>query len=293
MKNLLPVTLLFITSYVFAQPNSFPSTGNVGIGTTSPTQSLHIQRPQSHPYIYLDKESSSYESGIAFLKAGVPNFYFFSDNADNDALKIEAAGLVGEHDLAPRISLPFINKNILLALSGGNVGIGTSAPSEALEVAGKIRVSNTQIWDNEINRYNNDNLYIGYRNTLNTILQANGGNVGIGTTDPKGYKLAVAGKVRATEVKVEALPWPDYVFESKYKLSSLPDLDKFIKLNKHLPEIPSAAQVEKEGINLGEMNAKLLKKIEELTLHLIEQDKKFEKKFEEQQKEINQLKSKP
>ncbi|WP_144008911.1 hypothetical protein [Pedobacter africanus] len=111
------------------------------------------------------------------------------------------------------------------------------------------------------------------------------GDVGIGTTDPKGYKLAVNGKVRAQEIKVEASPWPDYVFTKDYQLPSLQETEKHIKDKGHLPGIPSAAEVKANGIDLGEMNAKLLQKIEELTLHLIEKDKKDK----EQQSTIEKL----
>ena len=102
------------------------------------------------------------------------------------------------------------------------------------------------------------------------------GNIGIGTSDPKGYRLAVNGKIRAQEIKVEALPWPDYVFEKDYQLQTLQETEKHIKDKSHLPGIPSAAEVKANGIDLGEMNAKLLQKIEELTLHLIEKDKHIE-----------------
>jgi hypothetical protein len=101
-------------------------------------------------------------------------------------------------------------------------------------------------------------------------------NLGIGTTDTRGHKLAVNGSIRAKEIKVEASPWPDYVFKPTYQLPSLQEIEQFIKINNHLPEIPSASEVEKEGINLGEMNSKLLKKIEELTLYLIEQKKEIQ-----------------
>lgn len=98
------------------------------------------------------------------------------------------------------------------------------------------------------------------------------GNVGIGTLTPA-EKLSVNGKIRAQEIKVEATNWPDYVFEPGFKVRNLEFLEEFIKENKHLPEIPSAAEVKAEGIELGEMNRILLKKIEELTLYLIEQNK--------------------
>ena len=102
------------------------------------------------------------------------------------------------------------------------------------------------------------------------------GNVGIGTTSPDA-KLTVTGQVHAQEVKVTvSAPGPDYVFEKDYKLTSLEEIKNYIDQNKHLPEVPSAKEMEKNGIQLGEMNILLLKKIEELTLYVIEQNKKME-----------------
>ena len=114
------------------------------------------------------------------------------------------------------------------------------------------------------------------------------GEVKIGTrsTTTDGFLLAVAGSIRASEIKVDALPWPDYVFASDYDLRSLEDIENFIDENQHLPEIPSASEVAKDGFNVGEMNAKLLQKIEELTLYMIEQNKQNKR----QQNEINDLK---
>lgn len=100
------------------------------------------------------------------------------------------------------------------------------------------------------------------------------GNVGIGTTDPQGYKLAVNGNMIAESVKVQLRgSWPDYVFNKNYSLKPLSEVEQYIKTNEHLPDIPSASKVKEEGLNLGEMNVKLLQKIEELTLYLIEKDK--------------------
>lgn len=96
------------------------------------------------------------------------------------------------------------------------------------------------------------------------------GNVGIGTTNPD-KKLTVAGTIHAEEVIVDAsVPQPDYVFEDDYDLISLEEIEAFIKDNKHLPGIPSAVEVEDKGLNAGEMQAKLLEKVEELTLYAIE-----------------------
>jgi hypothetical protein len=104
--------------------------------------------------------------------------------------------------------------------------------------------------------------------TAMTILQ--NGNVGIGTIIPDA-KLAVSGQVHAQEVKVSVtVPGPDYVFEKGYALPTLEQIKTYIDANKHLPEVPSAKEMEKNGVQLGEMNMILLKKVEELTLYLIE-----------------------
>lgn len=102
------------------------------------------------------------------------------------------------------------------------------------------------------------------------------GNMGLGTMNPQ-EKLSVNGKIRAQEIKVEMNSWPDYVFTPEHIRPSLSQLESYIKLNNHLPEVPSAEEVNKYGVDLGEMNALLLKKIEEISLYLIEQNKKLEK----------------
>ncbi|SEK53251.1 hypothetical protein SAMN05421740_1025 [Parapedobacter koreensis] len=97
------------------------------------------------------------------------------------------------------------------------------------------------------------------------------GNVGIGTTDPQA-KLAVEGNILAKEVKVKTdIAVPDYVFGEDYQLSTLAEVEAYVKEHKHLPEIPSAADIKKDGLNLAEMNLLLLKKVEELTLHLLKE----------------------
>ncbi len=105
----------------------------------------------------------------------------------------------------------------------------------------------------------------------------NNGNVGIGTnTVPTGYQLAVNGKIISEEIKVQLeVNWPDYVFSNAYKLPTLQEIEAYIQKHQHLPNIPSAKEVEKEGLQLGDMNAKLLEKIEELTLYIIQQEKRI------------------
>jgi hypothetical protein len=111
--------------------------------------------------------------------------------------------------------------------------------------------------------------------------------VGIGTGTTGIHKLAVEGSIGAREIKVENGPWSDFVFFKNYNLPTLKEVETHIAVKGHLKDIPSAKEVAKNGIFLGDMNAKLLQKIEELTLYTIAQ----EKKITAQQKAINQLES--
>lgn len=101
------------------------------------------------------------------------------------------------------------------------------------------------------------------------------------------YKLDVNGKIRANEIVVNT-SGADFVFDDEYKLRPLSDVEKFVKTNKHLPEIPSAAQMQSEGAKIGELQIQLLQKIEELTLYIIEQQKELEK-LKAENKQIRSL----
>jgi hypothetical protein len=116
-----------------------------------------------------------------------------------------------------------------------------------------------------------------------------GGRIGPTISGP--YRLAVRGKIAATDFNVVASgSWPDYVFSPSYKLRSLEETEAYINEHKHLPNIPAAAVVEKEGFALGDMQKRMMEKIEELTLHLIEANKALKEFRSSSTREIEQLK---
>ena len=133
---------------------------------------------------------------------------------------------------------------------GNKVGIGTANPEYELSVDGDINFTGSL--------YNDGEQFMTYKD----------GNVGIGTENPA-EKLSVNGTIRAKKVIVNT-DWSDFVFKNDYRLRPLEEVEKHIKEKGYLPDIPSESEVSKEGISLGEIDSKLLQKIEELTLYLIE-----------------------
>ena len=188
----------------------------------------------------------------------------------------------------------------------GNVGIGTGNPSEKLEIntegVSNISLSNSadvmgvlgaikfKMAGSETSRIESERVVASGRMSDLKFMTGgsagisekmrirNDGNIGVGTTKPT-EKLAVNGTVLAKKIRVSqsASDWPDYVFDSSYQLPSLEFVSTFIQSNKHLPDMPPASVIEKEGQDLGEVQKLLLKKMEEMTLYMIDISKENER----------------
>lgn len=222
----------------------------------------------------------------------------FNMEQKEDAMIIDQQGNVGIGTINPLGTL-HIQKNVAngigpVLLLQNNQYYNSSGAGSAIKFLGfgepamldryiqlEAVMGETSMPDNFSVVFNNDGTII------RPLIIKYTGSVGIGTTETGTHKLAVGGTIGAREIKVEAGTWSDFVFGNEFKLKKLQEVEKFIEENNHLPDIPSEREVKENGIQLGEMNAKLLQKIEELTLYMIEQNKKIET-IEEQNKLLKQ-----
>lgn len=267
MKKISIITAILFISIVNAQlytPGgvvSTSSTGNVGIGIPSPESKLDIGTDNTQKTFINYQNKSS----ITFIPNNGSWFHISNTNGTNNALTISQGANVDQHRL-------------LTIKYTGEVGIGTDAPQAKLDVMGDVWAANFISSETR----NSSNAWIFHTPSSNqrTALYIapklpNGSwDWDKQTIFDKG-NIAVSGKLEATEVKVTQTPTADFVFEESYSLPNLEDVEQYIKDNKHLPEIASAKEMEKDGVNIGQFQIKLLQKIEELTLYSIEQNKQL------------------
>ncbi|SDW58088.1 hypothetical protein SAMN05444410_1049 [Hydrobacter penzbergensis] len=306
MRIISTLILLGIAYCLNGQTNTFPSSGNVGIGTTNPLVSLHVI-------------SAAPELRITNTGTGDVNFSMSHPG--------QQWNLAMQTDNLFRIYNVTAGTYPLVVSTTGNVGIGTTSPSVWNGAPGIIvsqySASGNTIYSLQSNTTSLDQggILEGYsnavtsgskavgsiaflrENTSTTALSSytafytnsggsvsekmritSGGNVRIGTNSPT-EKLSVNGNIRTQKLIGTQLGWSDYVFDKNYKLRSLQNLETYINQNKHLPDVPAAKEVEEKGISVGDNQALLLKKIEELTLYVID----LKKESKRQQEQINEL----
>ena len=250
--------------------------GKIGVGTDAPEEKVHIDEgnllitsvnsgignPPQGALIFADMITPLCpygKWGIEYLNSNDSTF--------------------GGHGLnfrkiCNRLLPPNDPRSSLFLSDYGYVGIGNRNPQTELDIIGNIKATSANI----ITTLATDALTANSATIANTLtndtLTANSATIS-GTLAAN--KLRVADLLCAKEVKVNLTPcWPDYVFSDTYKLMPLQELEQFVNENQHLPEIPSAATVEENGIEVGQMNAKLLKKIEELTLYILDLQKQID-----------------
>ncbi|MEO6404397.1 MAG: hypothetical protein ABIY51_15615 [Ferruginibacter sp.] len=257
---------------------------NFGIGTTSPTERLTVQ-------------TATNNYGLNHTDGNVTvGTYVGGANL--------TGGFIGTKSNHPLMFFTNNSGEQMTLLQNGSLGIGTLGPVAKLHLFSNSATGYPQLLveenDNDYARinfkttnagnsgnnfwaiagYNNNNRASEklnfWNNAIGDVMTITGtGNVGIGTNNPT-YKLSVLGNIRSTEVVVET-GWADYVFAENYKLSPLDEVENFINQNKHLPNIPSAKEVEEKGLSLGDMQKRMMEKVEELTLYVIELKKEIEK----------------
>ncbi|MEO9965988.1 MAG: hypothetical protein ABJF11_09380 [Reichenbachiella sp.] len=258
--------------------------GKVGIGASSPTAQLSITSTGTIGEGNFENSSIYMTDGS--MELGIdPNQIYSGQN-----LVLNADSYLG---------FKSGNEERVRILENGNVGIGNSNPGTY-----KLKVSGTGYFTDDLTVYKKDIILIDKNNgtadglgikfidnarmalyadaeiqfresdsdATQIIMNLNDGRLGIGTISPQ-YPLHVSGTAYATKFRAPSnAVWPDYVFSDKYVLNSLERVENYIEKNHHLPDVPSAAEVEANGVDLVDMQALLLKKIEELTLYLIEKD---------------------
>ncbi|AXP80831.1 hypothetical protein CJ739_1745 [Mariniflexile rhizosphaerae] len=305
MKNTIKFLFFITVNTVFSQQAITDTGTNVGIGTTTPDSEsrLHVVSPSGVTDFTILATSVGVNNWSGFYQDALNNFKIQARDGSG-ILKANIAssgdswlngGNVGIGTASPSSKLQISGQidgdfNGLVIDNRKNYGTnsGTNetsrllltlsengAPNPLSRVFGIMEAATLSETDSSNGRLS---FYVRQNgNAEEKVRILSNGNVGIGTTDTKGFKLGVQGKIAAEEVKVAMYSnWADFVFENSYNLPTLKEVEQHIKEKGHLKDIPSAEEVKENGIFLGEMDSKLLQKIEELTLYTINQEKRIE-----------------
>jgi hypothetical protein len=287
------------------------ATRNIGIGTSDYSEKINvngnvaaygafISKFSNAGFQFQDRSANAYGGWNWYADAGKANLYRYGSGGD--VLTINQTGNVGIGTTTPTTAGLVVNKvvgntNAVFGSNTTGVSIQTSYPGIGFNTyynGGSVMIANggagyigaDPTTGRIIIANTNANSTAGAYNALQDKMWiANDGTVSLGSSNLNtentslgaGYKLKVFGKIVSEEVRVQIKSaWPDYVFEKSYKKLSLEELEKYIHTNKHLPNIPSATEIEKDGQHLGEIQRKMLEKIEELSLYIIELKKEID-----------------
>ena len=255
----------------------------VGINTSEPKEALHV-----NGYARGNGGHGAFQIrtlyGITAIGADSPGYSHFDTNKDRfyftKPIMVAGGCISSSHDTNLRLQTFYFDgtstnptTRMTILNSNGYVGIGTTSPKYKLDVSGKIRATDSILGKNLKVERANVLVNINCPNISTGHLFTNTINAGT-TLTISAQNVNCSGKIRATEIIVNT-SGADFVLDKNYELRSLDDVNSYIQENQHLPEIPSAKQMQEEGMSVDQMVVKLLQKVEELTLYTIQQEERI------------------
>ncbi|MBW0177577.1 hypothetical protein [Sediminibacterium sp.] len=299
--NLLPNAFHWLSSYAYRARFDFKYNHIVSM-PGSGVYSTVLTIPQWPDNSGDKMHQLGFNNGGIFFRQGWPSGanwegwrkVLVEDDYGNIGIGTSLPGIVPNASLSGTPAKLEVNGNIRVntksMISSGEVGNLQFLKAHTHDIntiysTAEIRAFTASGYDGGLRFYTSQHVGEGNYDLRSAMTINHLGHIGIGSETPS-EKLSVNGNVRAKKLIVSQTGWPDYVFDSSYSLRSLLEVETFIAKNKHLPDMPSAKEVEEKGISVGDNQALLLKKIEEMTLYLIE----LKKENEKQQKEIEKLK---
>jgi len=280
---LIAIIALSAATVIFAydQSGEYDFEGPVGIGTTDPTERLEIATTSSNNCLIRLNAGTGKEPGLLFARLNTNFWEFYCGGSDRKLYFYDYLAGVNMLTLDSGQNPVKIKGTDNAYINIGSTGANTKdrgikfLNQAGTGVAGLITVIPNTVGTDAIM-----NFYVGGGSAANDrhMVILDNGNVGIGLGEdlPNDGRLVVNGKIVSSEIRVTASP-SDFVFAKNYRLRPLEEVDRYVKKHSHLPEIPSAkAQIASGGVELGVMQSKMLQKIEEITLYLIEVKKENE-----------------
>ena len=282
MKKTSLLTVLLLVAYTIANAQGYTT---LGIGISSPYGTLHVHNSEvthggvvplsgDEPRLEGDNSETIFHITNGITGTTLTDGFVIDNNNYHVTLRNYEDGnlIIKNHDAD------------LILSSSGKIGIGTVSSSYNFNVDGSMRVTSGMSLTGNMTMTGNMQVTGGMQisgginiNNTTTHLTSDGkayfaDEVWIGS----GFHCSAAGALKAKSLRVTLTDWSDYVFDPAYRLMPLDKVERYVHENHHLPDIPSAAEVEEQGVDVGEMNRLLLQKVEELTLYVIDLQKQLD-----------------